>query len=62
MERVEHREVALAGHAEGELDPVLLELVDQDLAAGALVGSESGSSRKTVARWSFGLSASAGST
>ena len=37
MERVEQRQIALAGHAEGHLDAVDLELVDQDLAAGAEV-------------------------
>ena len=38
VERVEQCEIALAGHAEGHVDAVDLELVDQDLAAGAEVG------------------------
>ena len=33
VQRVEHREVALARHAEGEVDAVQLELVDEDPAA-----------------------------
>ncbi len=59
VERVEHRQVALARDAEGELDPVSLELVDEDPAARP--HSRSGSSSSTVARWSRGLSSSAGS-
>ena len=35
VQRVEHVEVALARHAEGGVDAVDLECVDQDLAAGA---------------------------
>ena len=35
VERVEHGQVALARHAERVLDAVQLELVDEDLAAGA---------------------------
>ena len=38
VERIEEPEIAFAGHAEGEVDAVDLELVDQDLAAGAQVG------------------------
>ena len=59
VERVEHREVALARDAEGKLDPVSLELVDEDPAARP--HSRSGSSSSTVARCSRGLSSSAGS-
>ena len=43
VERVEHGQVALPGHAERVLDAVQLELVDEDLAAGA--AQVSGSSR-----------------
>ena len=57
VERVEHGQVALAGEAEREVDAVQLELVDEDPAAGP----HSGTSRRTVARWSRGLSSSAGS-
>jgi hypothetical protein len=35
VQRVEHIEVALARYAEGGVDAVDLECVDQDLAAGA---------------------------
>ncbi len=35
VERVEHRQIALAGNAEGELDALSDEIVDQYLAAGA---------------------------
>ena len=59
-ERVEHREVALAGHAEREVGALRDELVDEQLPAGAH-GSDTCSSRKTVARWSFGFASSAGS-
>ena len=59
VERVEHRQVALAGKAEREVGAVQLELVDQDLSAGP---HGSGSSERTVARWRRGLSSSAGST
>ena len=38
VERVEQAEIAFAGDAEGHVDAVDLELVDQDLAAGAEVG------------------------
>ena len=38
VERVEHREIALAGHAEREVGAVNAELVDQDLPAGARGG------------------------
>ena len=59
VERVEHRQVALARQAEREVGAVQLELVDEDPAAGS--HSASGSSSRTVARWSFGFSSSAGS-
>ena len=66
VQGVEDGEVALAGHAEGQLGAVQHELVDEDLAAGAAhraaPGAPSSCSRKTVARWVLGLSASAGST
>jgi hypothetical protein len=39
VEGVEQPEIAFPGHAEGEVDAVDLELVDQDLAAGSAVGS-----------------------
>ena len=58
---VENRDVALARNAERDLDAVEDELVDEDPCSGAAHGSI-GSSKKTVARWSFGLSSSAGST
>ena len=61
VQRVEHREVALAGHAEGQVGPVQHELVDEDLPAAARQRA-TGCSRKIVARWVLGLSASAGST
>ena len=35
IERVEHRQIALAGNAEGELDALSDEVVDEYLAAGA---------------------------
>ena len=38
-QRVEHAKIALAGHAEGEIDAMDLELVDEDLSAGALIGT-----------------------
>ena len=57
VQRVEHGQVALAGEAEREVDAVQLELVDEDPAAAP----HSGTSRRTVARWSLGLSSSAGS-
>ena len=60
VERVENRQVALARQAEGEVGAVQLELVDEDLPAGP--HNPSGSSESTVARWSRGLSSSAGST
>ena len=59
VERVEHGQEALAGQAEREVDPVQLELVDED--AAAVSHTSSGSSRRTVARCSFGLASSAGS-
>ena len=59
VERVEHGQEALAGQAEREVDPVQLELVDED--AAAVSHRSSGSSRRTVARCSFGLASSAGS-
>ncbi len=62
VERVEHREVALAGDAEDEIDAVQLELVDEDLAARARHPSSRAWSKKTVGRWSFGFSSSSGST
>src|SRR6266849_8200407 len=39
IERVERGEIALAGYAEGRVRAVNPELIDQDLAAGAHVGS-----------------------
>ena len=57
VQRVEHGQVALAREAEREVGAVQLELVDEDLAAGP----HSGTSRRIVARWSRGLSSSAGS-
>ena len=54
-------QVALAGDAEGQVGPVQHELVDQDLPAAARQ-RRTGCSRKIVARWVLGLSASAGST
>ena len=62
MQRVEHREVALARHAEGEVGAVQLQLVDEDPAARPHHGSASGWSKNTVGRWSFGFSSSNGST
>ena len=61
VERVEDGQVALAGDAEGQVGPVQHELVDQDLPAAARQ-RRTGCSRKIVARWVLGLSASAGST
>ena len=61
VERVEHGEVALAGHAERQLDAVDDELVDEELTARPHE-SRSGCSRYTVALWSLGRSSSAGST
>ena len=59
VERIEHRQVALAGDAESQLDAVQLELVDERLAAAS--HRSTGCSRRIVARWSFGFSSSAGS-
>ena len=59
VERVEDGQVALAREAEREVGAVQLELVDEDPAAGS--SRRSGSSRRMVARWSFGFSSSAGS-
>ena len=59
VERVEDGQEALSGQAEREVDPVQLELVDEDPAAAS--HGVSGSSSRTVARWSFGFSSSAGS-
>ena len=59
VKRVEHGQEALARQAEREVDPVQLELVDED--AAAVSHRSSGSSRRTVARCSFGLASSAGS-
>ena len=61
VERVEHGQIALAGNAEGQLDSVDDELVDEELAACPHVRT-SGCSRYTVGFWSFGRSSSAGST
>src|SRR6185437_3269544 len=61
VQGVEHRQVALPGDAEGEIGAVQHELVDQDLPAAARQ-RRTGCSRKIVARWVLGLSASAGST
>ena len=58
VERVEHRQEALAGEAEREVRAVQRELVDEDLTPGS---QRRGSSSRIVARWSFGLSSSAGS-
>jgi hypothetical protein len=63
VQRVEHREVALARDAEGDLRPVALELVAEDLRARARhVAAATGCSRKIRACWVLGFSASAGST
>jgi hypothetical protein len=59
-ERVEQPEVALAGDPEREVGALRDELVGQDLPARSH-HSDTVSSRKTVARWSFGFSSSAGS-
>ena len=61
VERVQHGQIALAGNAEGQLDPVDDELVDEELAARPHV-RRSRCSRYTVGFWSFGRSSSAGST
>jgi hypothetical protein len=61
VERVEDREVALARNPECDARAVERELIDEDPAAAAR-HRRTGSSRKIVARWVFGLSASAGST
>ncbi len=53
VERVEHRQVALARHAEGDVHPVDHELVDEEPASRPHVRS-SRCSRKTVGFWSFG--------
>ena len=60
-QRVENREIALAGNAERGVDAVDDELVDEDARAGA-DHSLTGCSMNTVARCSFGFSSSAGST
>jgi hypothetical protein len=57
VQGVEHRQVALPGQAERQVDAVQLELVDEDPAAR----SQSGTSSSTVARCRRGLSSSAGS-
>ena len=62
VQRVEHRQVALAGDAEREVGAVQDELVDEDLPAAAAHGRTTGCSKYTVGRWVFGFSASAGST
>ena len=61
-QRVEHRQVALAGDAECEIGAVQDELVDEDLPAAPAHGRTTGCSKYTVGRWVFGFSASAGST
>ena len=60
-ESVENGDVALAGNAERGVHAVREELVDEDPRPAAR-HSSIGSSKKTVARWSLGLSSSAGST
>ena len=63
VERVEHGEVALAGDAEGQLDAVDDELVDEELCPPRPhVQRERGARGSTVGFWSFGRSSSAGST
>ena len=42
VQRVEHGEIALARHAESEIDAVDLERVDEQLAAGARLGGARG--------------------
>ena len=59
VEPVEQRDVALARDAERRVGAVHDELVDEQLSA---VPAHSVRSRYTRARWSFGLSSSAGST
>ena len=61
VERVEHGQVAFAGHAEGHVDAVHDELVDEDLPP-VLTSATSRCSKKTVGLCSFGRSSSAGST
>ena len=61
VQRVEHREIALARHAEGEVGAVQRELVDEDLAAGAASRGDR-VLEEDPRRWVLGLSASAGST
>ena len=61
VQRVEHRQVALARDAEREVRAVQDELVDEDLPAAARHVT-TGCSRKIVALWVLGFSASAGST
>jgi hypothetical protein len=61
VQRVEDGDVALAWNAERRLDAVDDELVDEHLRAGSRHKTR-GRSKKTVGRWSFGLSSSAGST
>ena len=62
VQRVEQREVALAGHAERGVDGMHAQLVGHDAAAGAYGhGSSMGSSSRTVALCSSGSSSSAGS-
>ena len=66
MERVEHREIALAGYAESVLDTVHLERVDQNLRGGPrlelMLHRLMTSSQKTWYCWVFGFSPSSGST
>ena len=61
VEGIEHGQVALARHAEGDVHPVHDELVDEEPASRPHVRA-SRCSRKTVGFWSFGRSSSAGST
>jgi hypothetical protein len=50
VQRVERGEVALARHAERRLDAVHLQLVDQDLAAAAQVGTAGHADLQITAR------------
>ena len=59
VERIEDRQKALSREAEREVGAVQLELVDEDPPPAP--HSATRSSRRTVARWSFGFSSSAGS-
>ena len=59
-DRVEDAQIALARHAEGGVDPVDEQLIDEDARGGAF--HRMGHSPKTLARWSLGRSSSAGST